>query len=245
MGFIEMLGLSPKLMITAVGAGGKTTLLHTLAEELSENGYSVIITTTTKIFPPKDMSKLLLYNQINNGQLIESQFKIHKVNYIGKEINYEGKLVGLAPEIVDKFKNYSSFVLIEGDGAARKSFKAPGENEPVIPSKTDIIFPVVGVSIIGKKLTEQNVHRPLSVAAVTGLKIGDFIDTIAIAKVLAKPEGYYRIDSRYIPVINQADTPMLVGVGEDIAHKIFELNPNINKVIISSLENKKMKLVRR
>ena len=35
-----------------VGAGGKTTAMLTLAEELSKAGRRVIVTTTTHIFPP-------------------------------------------------------------------------------------------------------------------------------------------------------------------------------------------------
>ena len=35
----------------AVGSGGKTTLLRTLGEELARAGHTVLLCTTTKIFP--------------------------------------------------------------------------------------------------------------------------------------------------------------------------------------------------
>lgn len=36
--------------ISVVGAGGKTTLIYRLAEELKEKGFRVLITTTTKMY---------------------------------------------------------------------------------------------------------------------------------------------------------------------------------------------------
>ncbi len=39
--------------ISVVGAGGKTTLIYRLAEELKEKGFRVLITTTTKMYVPE------------------------------------------------------------------------------------------------------------------------------------------------------------------------------------------------
>ena len=39
--------------ISVVGAGGKTTLIYRLAEELKEKGLRVLITTTTKMYVPE------------------------------------------------------------------------------------------------------------------------------------------------------------------------------------------------
>jgi probable selenium-dependent hydroxylase accessory protein YqeC len=40
-------------LIALVGAGGKTTLMFTLAEELARRKGRVVTTTTTRIFPPE------------------------------------------------------------------------------------------------------------------------------------------------------------------------------------------------
>lgn len=40
-------------IISVVGAGGKTTLIYRLAEELKRKGLRVLITTTTKMYVPK------------------------------------------------------------------------------------------------------------------------------------------------------------------------------------------------
>jgi hypothetical protein len=52
-GFLtEALGIQAKEVISLVGAGGKTTLMFRLAQELFLNGKNVVTTTTTKILEP-------------------------------------------------------------------------------------------------------------------------------------------------------------------------------------------------
>ena len=43
-------------VVTFIGAGGKTTCLHSITQELESLGKPVIATTTTKVFPEKHMS---------------------------------------------------------------------------------------------------------------------------------------------------------------------------------------------
>ena len=47
-----------KKIISVIGAGGKTTLIHRLAEEYQRKGNSVLVTTTTHMFaePGTDLS---------------------------------------------------------------------------------------------------------------------------------------------------------------------------------------------
>lgn len=48
----QALDLSHPQTVALAGSGGKTTLMHALAAELTAAGQMVVITTTTKIFPP-------------------------------------------------------------------------------------------------------------------------------------------------------------------------------------------------
>ncbi len=43
-----------KKVISIVGAGGKSSLLHLLAEIYSDKGFRVLVSTTTHIFKPRD-----------------------------------------------------------------------------------------------------------------------------------------------------------------------------------------------
>ena len=49
----QAFNISPKEVISLVGAGGKTTLMFALARELASDKGCVITTTTTKILEPK------------------------------------------------------------------------------------------------------------------------------------------------------------------------------------------------
>src|SRR6266705_2867647 len=49
----DLIDLPAHPLITIVGAGGKTTTMYTLADELAQRGKLVITTTTTQIFYPE------------------------------------------------------------------------------------------------------------------------------------------------------------------------------------------------
>ncbi|MEW6623479.1 MAG: selenium cofactor biosynthesis protein YqeC [Bacillota bacterium] len=232
--FIEVLGIRPGQMVTMVGAGGKTSLLQLLCKELVEEGFSVIMTTTTKIYPPSDRGSLVLTGSCLDLGLIKDKLAQRGAVCVGSEINHEHKLVGLTASQADACLELADFVLVEGDGAAGKSFKAPGLHEPVIPERSTIVCAVAGLSIIGRKLKSDIVHRPEFVAKITGLTWGDVIGAKAIAKVLARPEGYYTSKYSYLPVLNQADNERLLDCGVEVAQEIFALNPLIQQVVLTS-----------
>lgn len=49
----DLIDLPTDPLIAIVGAGGKTTTMYTLANELAQRGKRVITTTTTQIFYPE------------------------------------------------------------------------------------------------------------------------------------------------------------------------------------------------
>ena len=53
------LGILEKEIVSIYGAGGKSTLLHLLAEELSGSGRKVVVTTTTKVYQRPDLPLVL------------------------------------------------------------------------------------------------------------------------------------------------------------------------------------------
>lgn len=65
--------------------------------------------------------------------------------------------------------------LCEADGSKRKPFKAHAPHEPVIPETTDLTLIMFGLSGIGKKCSEDVVHRSEFFCDVTGLQEGDVI----------------------------------------------------------------------
>ena len=139
-------------VITITGSGGKTSLMFTLANELSTLG-KVLVTTTTKIYVPQNS----LFEEL---LLSDFTFKGSNKNIFvaGKKI-IDNKLQGLSYEEINRLKNDFDFVLIEGDGAKEKLLKEWSEFEPCIPNFSNKIIGVVNMDILNNKLTNENVHR--------------------------------------------------------------------------------------
>lgn len=141
-------------IITVTGAGGKTSLIYLLSEELSKKG-KVLITTTTKIYiPPKEKFESL--------EIIEERIKIFGDNknifVIGKSI-LGNKIIGVDYQDIERLKEKFDYILVEGDGAKEKILKDWNETEPCIfPSSTKVIG-VINLNILDLKINEENIHR--------------------------------------------------------------------------------------
>lgn len=139
-------------IVTITGAGGKTSLMFSLAFELSKLG-SVLVTTTTKIYKPKFnlFEKLFIKDEIISGTA-------KNIFVMGEEI-IDGKLTSLSYEKISLLKDFYDFILIEADGAKEKLLKEWNPTEPCIPKFSSKTIGIINMDIIGKKLIENNVHR--------------------------------------------------------------------------------------
>ncbi|MFT8315333.1 MAG: selenium cofactor biosynthesis protein YqeC [Clostridium sp.] len=178
-------------VISIVGAGGKTTLMFSLAEELGK-GNKVLVTTTTKIYVPKEQQ----YNYIAN-----SENKLHYYNHMnnngiyvyGKGINHhENKLIGLDCELLQKQLPYFDYILIEADGSKKKSIKGWKDNEPVISDMTNKTIGVFSIENIGKEVNENNIHRLEQFMNITASSKGDIINIDHIIKLIFHPKGLFK-----------------------------------------------------
>lgn len=139
--------------VTAIiGSGGKTTLIAVLAEELRNRG-SVILCTSTKIFPSSIYPTLI----DENSEAIARALGEYGVVCIGSPA-MAGKL--MQPK--QSFRELSSladFVLVEADGANHLPLKAHAPHEPVIPAESNQVVCVLGADGFGKPIA-QVCHRP-------------------------------------------------------------------------------------
>jgi probable selenium-dependent hydroxylase accessory protein YqeC len=202
-------------VVTLVGAGGKTSLMFSIAKELKLK--KVLVTTTTKIYYPLDDQYDYYYNYV------EFPFKKMKgITVMGNGINDENKIIGLEEEKIKTIREYFDIVLIEGDGSRGLPIKAPEKHEPVIPSSSSIVIGVIGIDSIYKTINQQNVFRLERFCTITGSKIGDILDEYKIAKLIISKEGLFKgapDDSRKIVVINKVDDEEK----KALAKKIFDL----------------------
>ena len=242
----EALDIGPGEVISLVGGGGKTTLMFALARELVSRGNFVITTTTTKILEPSPAETPLLLVEADEKQML--RLLLHNVdNYqhitLASEKLSSGKLKGISPELVVKLAelNQVSYIIVEADGAARKSLKAPNPTEPVIPHNTSLVIPMVGIDAVGCRLTKENVFRPETVSKLLGLPLGEVVSAEAIALLITHPQGIIKgspAQARIIPFINKVDLEEGLPKARELASKILAMgHPQIEQVILGQAKS--------
>lgn len=138
----------PKI-ISFVGAGGKTTTMYQLADELAEQGLKVLITTTTHIRRPEH----------GLTALVEDIHEIPEISWQGNLLtagkpSEDGKLempggLDQAEAIAALWKTVD-VILVEADGAKGRPLKVPAEYEPVLLPQTELVVACAGLDAIGQ-----------------------------------------------------------------------------------------------
>ena len=160
--------------VTAIiGGGGKTTLMETLAGELSKKG-KVIITTTTHICRPKQYETLLDADEAAVSAALERSGIVCVASQAES-----GKLC--APRL-------SMGTLVEADGAKRLPLKAHASHEPVIPEEAQRVIMVIGIDGVGKTIRET-CHRSALYAQLAGVD-EETVVTPQLAARVVNAEGY-------------------------------------------------------
>jgi molybdenum cofactor cytidylyltransferase len=235
------LGVGPGEVVSLVGGGGKTSTMFRLARELSSEGGRVVVTTTTHIYAPgpTDCPALVLGESLK--ELLaktRTALSAHGIVGVGRAVRDDGRLAGIGPAWVDLLRAElpgPSF-LVEADGSKCRPFKAPADHEPVIPSSTNLVVPVAGLSALGRSLDNENVHRPERVAELAGVELGSTITPKLIAAVLTHPEGGLRgvpPQARVVPLLNQADDDQRLESGRQLAREL--LRRGCRRVVIAAL----------
>ena len=136
----ELLGIRPGLT-AVIGSGGKTSLLHVLAQELSHRG-TVLVSTTTRIMRPNWCPFAATAAELCDGFA-------HSPIVCAGSYNPEGKLT--APDFPG-WQYAADFVLVEADGSRRLPAKAHAAWEPVLPPERNRTVCVFGASALGQPI---------------------------------------------------------------------------------------------
>jgi probable selenium-dependent hydroxylase accessory protein YqeC len=190
------------MIITVVGAGGKTTVCKTLGEALTRMGQTVLLTTTTHILPPPGVPLTV------GG--IHSVAPAAPLTAAAKETSADGKLKGFSGEEIDALSKKGLFdaVIVEADGAKGLPLKAPEAWEPVYPQDTSLAIGVIGLSSLGQPLSDETVHRSALFSQITGAAAGDRIGFIHLLALAVHPDGLFKAAPRNavkIVFLNKAD----------------------------------------
>jgi probable selenium-dependent hydroxylase accessory protein YqeC len=242
---IEALGLGAREVISLVGAGGKTTLMFRLAKELSQGGRCVVTTTTTKILEPTSGETNFLFidpDEDKVNHFVQSCLDQYRHITLAKEKLESGKLKGVSPDLINELSKCPGvdMIIIEADGAAGRSVKAPREKEPVIPSNTTLVVAILGVDGLQKELNEEHVFQPGRVSKITGIPEGRRITDEAMALLITHPEGIFKgapPSSRVVAFLNKVDIPNGMDKGKRISQKILKKgHRQIERVVLGQLK---------
>lgn len=202
-----------------VGAGGKKTSLYALARRLDR----AVLTATVRIpiFDHEVGSVAVFDDPVSTLAEASTTWPL------GLVPDREGdRYTGYEPETVRAIASaHDGPVLVKADGARTREFKAPGDDEPRIPETTDVVVPVASVDVVGRALSEEAVHRPERVAALTDLERGDTVTPEAVATVLAHPDGGLKAvppGATVIPLLNKVDDEADETVARSIARQVLE-----------------------
>ena len=215
------------------GSGGKTGLIRALAAELASRDQRVLVSTTTKIYPPQaSQGDLLLGEAIDIPRLQGALKPGTPLTLAGRRLP-NGKLQGFGPgEFAALAGERDLWLLVEADGSARRPLKAWAPWEPVVPPGCGLVAMLLGAGGMGRPLDGQYVHRPELFAAQSGLEPGDVVTPKALARVVLHPEGpLSRLPEAPRPILvitgRQAAGP---GVLADLAER---LAPGFSRVLVA------------
>lgn len=192
-----------KGVTSLIGSGGKTTMLHVLAAELSGQG-RVILTTTTHI-RPSDVFPCL---HSPTARQVQTALAQTPVACIGS-FTPEGKLSACDLPF-ERLTGLADYVLVEADGSKRLPLKAHADHEPVIPENSGRTVCLVGASGLGKPIREV-VHRPEIFCSLSGAAADEIASPEAVARML---NGEALADLYFI---NQCDQPEICKKAQALA----------------------------
>lgn len=216
-----------------VGAGGKKSTLYALADRLER----AVVTATVRIPPFEEQVEDVIVTD-RPLEAIDSA----EAWPIGLVAGREGsdRYLGYDPATVDEFVTElepETSVVVKADGARTRWFKAPNDDEPQLPTATDVVVPIASAKIVGERLDEEHVHRPERVTAVADLEPGDRISASDVATVVTSDRGGCKDvpdGATVIPLVNMVDTPELEGTAREIATEIHDRR-DVPRVVLTQL----------
>lgn len=202
-------------VIALVGAGGKTSALFGLAEELAWTGRDVVMTTTTHLRDPRleqgrSFDRVVFDSPGDRPWDSEPPWpdRGRRIVFASGAEPATGKLRGVDPVRIGELDRAGAFILVEADGAKFRPIKAPAAHEPVVPAMTDLVVGIMGLDCLGRPMDDTTVHRPERFGSVTGCAPGAPIRLEHLQALARSPQGLFKgapAMARRALLLNKAD----------------------------------------
>lgn len=189
--------------IAAVGAGGKTTTLKTLAAEYAVRGLRPVVITTTHMW--YESSPFFIKDPSLNQML--ALLDKEGCVFAGSGAD-RGRMKSLPDELYTQVLEFPVPVLVEADGSRMLPVKFPAAHEPALPHQTDCVLSVYGLQAVGRRIADVS-FRPQLLAAFLDKQPEELITPYDIARLAQSPlagRKNVKHTMEYVVILNQADT---------------------------------------
>lgn len=216
-------------IISVVGAGGKTSVVTRLAKELLVRKTKAIVTTTTKMYEPKDWYFIDTPSYKSNVSSLEIEKNLSKIKtsletntviWVGAR-TLNDKIMMISPEFLKRLVDLRIPIIIEADGAKRLPCKVPAAHEPFIIRETTLVIGVYGIDCVGKPI-QQVCHRPELVAKLLEKSLNHVLTCEDLVQLVVSKSGLQKNVEPYMDfyfILNKIHTRLDL----ELAMKIGEL----------------------
>jgi len=218
-------------VVALVGCGGKTSLVELMADRLRDK--KVLVSTTTKIFPPK-MKNIVLCETL--WQCGENEPRTG-IQCMGLLNSASGKLEALPEVFLVALQPRYDVVLLEADGSRGLPCKGWLTNEPVVPDYCTHTLGLITMGALGKPAGETTVHRLPEFFVLTGVGEGQTITAAALEAMVCAPKGMFKNSAgkRYV-IVNQVEDDATAAVALAFLQTIKEEYPaRFEKLLFGSV----------
>ena len=147
----EKLCCVPHPFVSVTGGGGKTTFLISFGEYLKSKGYSVLLTTSTKLGSREEENYKVDYFFTKDDELLSHTVQKGESILFSHESSVPGKLVSPGEEIIKEVAPLFDWTIVEADGSMHLPLKYHSQRDPIIWRDTTSVVSLIGLWAIGKK----------------------------------------------------------------------------------------------
>ncbi|NLF34617.1 MAG: putative selenium-dependent hydroxylase accessory protein YqeC [Clostridiales bacterium] len=224
----------PAFVLSAVGGGGKTSLLLRLGQEAAAAGHTVLYTTTTQIRQPGPAHM----PTVTDGDLSRLRVLLDRDRIACVGIRAGDKLGTPASGTLAALRGMAHLLLVEADGAKCLPVKAPARHEPVLYPDSSLVVAVAGLRALGQPIGACCFRVPQALALL-GVREDTQLTPSLLARLLVSDRGGCKGVSSATPfavVLNQADDAVLTARGVQTADCIRGLRPHC-RVVVTALRD--------
>jgi probable selenium-dependent hydroxylase accessory protein YqeC len=232
------LGIAPGDIVAFVGAGGKSSAIQAIADELAEAKMTFLTAPTTKMLVSETEKLGSLVTSEDAGELRTKAEEALSDGtsgvVVGSALISKNRVGGVEPATIPSLAPIADVVLVEADGSRRRPIKGTAAHEPALPDAVTLVVAVGNIGAFGAPLTEENVHRPELFSKLTGIGPGQSITARAFARALAQGSlGNTPKDARTAALITGVHPGKSMADASVVTRELWRFG--VKKVVITSL----------